>query len=196
MKPTMNFAEKSADMEIEEMNSIATAMVVYKFKENLVKNKKFWMNLKETDQLNRELGNIQKSTEIDSETIKNFGAIILAKDAPEIFGKPEREMSNMEIGYISYKMLIFFVRRNGIRILPENQERRILGNIAAATGIKKERLIVFGNIFLKAAVDIVIFPAPLKSPCQDCIKGLTEEREKNKQDKLKGQTIEQIFDLV
>lgn len=151
-------------METEVMKqalaeNVAREILEYKIKENLKEIKKFWLNLKETKQIHRELRNIQKETGIDPETMTNFGAIILEPYAPEIFGKPKKEMNHMEQGQISWKVLLRYVNYNGIDILPKSKTRRKLGNVSAITGISIKRLNVFMNIFLKAVADET-YPMP------------------------------------
>lgn len=164
----------SPEMDMDELYSIATAVLKNKIREDLEKNKRFWLKLKISGQINRELRNLEIATGIPPQKMRNFGAIVLAKDAPEIFGAPERQMTEMEMGDISYTILMSHARQKGFRVLSENQERRQLGNIAAATGIKIERLKLFGNIFLKAAIDC-IYNIPIKSSCVDCIESLLKK---------------------
>lgn len=163
-------------MTSEEVDNIATAVLKNKVKENIEKIKEFWLKLKEKGQINRELGNIEKGLgyEYSLETIRDFCTIILEPFVPEIFGRPKKQMTDKEIGAISYDILLLFVRRNGLRIFPENQERRRLGNVAAATGIELERLKIFANDFLHIVADTV-YPVYYPEP--------------------KGQTMEQLFDL-
>ena len=150
-----NMSEPSAEMDVKELYRIATAVLDNKIKET-PKTIERLRNLKETGYLDRKLVNIYKALQpalIKPEAIRNFAATILAPYAPEIFGKPGKEMSEEEIGEISYEILLSYAEREGIRILPKNQARRRLGNISASTGIKIERLETFANIFLKMAIN-------------------------------------------
>jgi len=150
------------EMNEEEMFNIATAVLKNKVRENSKKIVAFWQNLKETGNLFRELRNLEESTGVSPKTMTAFAAIILEPYAPEIFGKPKKQMSDSEIGEISLDVLIGFARREGFRVLSKDQERRSLGNIASITGIKPERLMIFSNLFLKMAIDAV-FPLPNRS---------------------------------
>lgn len=155
----MNTEKLCIEMGPDEERSIALAVLKNKVRENIEKYKQRWLKLKENNQIDRELGNIQKATGITAEMLRIFSAIILEPYAPEIFGKPERKLSDYQMGYISYVVLLSYVKREGLRVLPENQERRTLGNIAASAGIKIERLKIFGNRFLKAVADQA-YPVP------------------------------------
>ncbi len=61
----------------DEMLEIATAVMKNQVKTNLDEIRKFWMNLKKTNQMYRELRNIEESTGISPQTMENFGAIVL-----------------------------------------------------------------------------------------------------------------------
>ncbi len=82
--------------------------------------------------------------------------------APEIFGRPKRQMTDSEIGDISLVLLLRNVKHEGFRILSKDKERRRLGNIASVMGVKPERLTVFANFFMKIAIDM-IYPLPDRS---------------------------------
>lgn len=146
----------------DEMLEIATAVMKNQVKANLDEIRKFWMNLKKTNQVYRELRNMEESTGISPQTMENFGAIILEPYAPEIFGRPKRQMTNSEIGDISLVLLLRNVKHEGFHILSKDKERRRLGNIASVIGIKPERLTVFANFFMKIAIDMV-YPLPDRS---------------------------------
>jgi len=150
------------EMSRDEFLDIGTAVLKNKVKENHKKIADFWSNLKNTNQIYRELRNIEESTGISPKTMANFGAIILEPYAPEVFGTPEKKMSDSEKGEISLDVLMWYIKREGLRILPKDQERRRLGNIASVTGVKLERLMLFSNIFMKMVIDAA-YPLPNRS---------------------------------